>query len=260
MVVKSMNSDYALLSDNSMAAIINNFSEDTILEIMDQTINSDIITQSLSYGGTYTLPNLVRSYESNYVAVVDNCPPCAKELKLIRTDVYHKIMQKICDYYNLSYIDDGSDPYTLANCMYNFFISDFSSVIISFLTRYILREKNELYKMLESLKEKDGIIIYPASTDEPMDFILINAHTVLNSIFGTDITLTDIIRETFTNEKVAEFLNSHIQDRGDFFKITVKEFVLKNLSMVITNLRLNISGILSTADNQPNINQYLAAL
>ena len=261
MVVNSTNSDFAIMCDNDIAAILQNFSEESILNILDSILKGDGIAQSLVYGQGYVLSNMVKTYEDNYIIAQSQYPSCSNELRMLRNNVYHAIMNRLCDHYSLSYIDDGSDPFTLASHMYEFLVSDFSVIMINFLTRYIFKEVNNLYDMLKVLSETgNAVIIHTTNPDgssaSKLDTVLDNLKVVITNMLGMDIPLEAIINDTYCNERVSLFLNSHISDNGDFFKNKVGSFIKSHLPLIITNIRLSIkqNGMDSLADR---INNYL---
>ena len=81
----------------------------------------------------------------------------------IRQDTYLTIINKICSSFNLQYIGDQPDCYTLAYNLYDLFVSGYSRNIINFFARYIYIHGNEIYHNMgldKYRKSKDSTTNY----------------------------------------------------------------------------------------------------
>ena len=249
MIVNSSKTDFAILSDNDIATVLNQFSDTTVLEILHNILNSDIINQSLVLGGGFVLGNMVKSYETNYRIAIEDYPQCAKELQDNRQDVINAIINTICEHYNLSISDTNSYTYELAVFMYEMFISNFALNIIAFFSIYILREQDNLYKMFEiaEMKKKDGSNSYSkqiyGSNSSKLAAIHANLDFVLDNMLGMDITLENFINVIYSDQPlIANMLNNSVNDNGNFYKDYVAKFINRYKTETITNIRLNIQS------------------
>lgn len=215
------NTDYSQVSQNELSCMLGQFESSYIYSILDDNFNGRFDNRFITY-----IANLVQACENNFKNMQVWYPNDHENIMYVRDKTYEEIIEDICKKYNFDIsdnFDDVQDKFTLAYYLYDFLISNFSSNITLFFSRYIIAEKNNIYKDLnldESKKSKDSSTVYYKKIIEGDPKIaLINAHLdeVLNFICGFDITIENIL-STIYNKEIVDLILTNITPTDTFFK------------------------------------------
>lgn len=242
------NTDYSIVTDREISTVLSHFSPEMIRDVIENVLEDRVRPYSYSIG------NLVSSYETNFRIARAQYPNYAEELENKRLETYEFILNKVCEYHSLSYaMEPNTDIYTAAVYTYQFLVSDYKKNIVSFFTNYILKEKNSIYDSLnlaEFKKNKDSSSIYSKKVYKGVNPKLLAIHAnlnyVLEEISAFDIDLNVIIDYVYTHDKqLSRFLQSFLGDNGDFYHNHFMNVINgPERPELITNIRLQL---------QPNI-------
>ena len=242
------NLEYDIISDAEVTNILSHFDPDEILGFVED----NLARKHMFYPNNPL--NFVSSLETNFSFVYMNFPTEKDRVDGMRDYTYKAIIDKICTYYNLEFVDNGQDYYTIAFYMYEFFISQFSSNVIKLFANYIIKEKDYIYNyigLMDLKKNKDISTTYSKKIHKDLKLAIINANLeyVVDSICLFDIPFESILDLVFTDKNIKELLSSSVIPRGDIFKehfaTTVnneyKAIFLTNMKFVLLEYDNNLS-------------------
>lgn len=235
---------YNMIAEGEIAQILSKFSTEYIMDVIDSNIRN-----RFSYNPALSNPNIINSYEMNFKGMLSSFPNDADNIMSIRQDTYLTIINKICSSFNLQYIGDQPDCYTLAYNLYDLFVSGYSRNIINFFARYIYIHGNEIYHNMgldKYRKSKDSTTNYMRKVLDDSRNIeaavyIARIKDVIYYISGFDIDFYTFLSFNYPKE-VCDFLYSNIAPMGNIFK---DEFcnVLNNPS-ILTEIRISIQNLL----------------
>ena len=140
------------------------------------------------------------------------------------------------------------DLYSAAFYLYDFFVANFNTNLITFFYNYIVRERAEIYdalNLVEFRKNKDSSTIYGKKIYKDIKIAIINANIdrVIQYICGFDIRLSDIFSIVYAQKDLAYFMSTLVGDAGDFFNKFYVEILNSAIRpILITNIRLAIQN------------------
>lgn len=252
MAFQSTNPEYNIISDSEISAVLSHFSP----EMAFDTINFILQNKFEYYRPGIGNGNIITGYETLFKTSITTYPEYNGEFKDKRDDLYRAIIQNICNFHALEYRENpAADIYTTAFYLYDFLVSNFSEGIILFFTKYITKEKNNIFdslQMQELRKNKDSSALYSKKVyDNSSKLAVIHANMeyVLTNLLGFDISFEDIISILYNDNKpVANLILSCICDTGDFYKNFYVRFVSTHLPEMITAIRLQLPSNVPTVD------------
>lgn len=230
--------------DNQLAAILSQFDDDYILDIVEDSLENRYRPLELA------MPNVVAGYETTFKHLTNGFATYTSEIIGVRERVYRNIINKICGFYNLEFTgEDDTDWYSAAFWVYKFFVSEFTSNMITFYTMYIIREKDELCNalgLLDLRKENDQIFSYSKRlfSDVNLAAVHANLNHIINQIQTFDIDLYSILSYVY-DPTIARYIASIVRDQSNFFRDQYEGFIMnpKNNADMITNIKMNLQQI-----------------
>lgn len=235
---------YNMIAEGEIAQILSKFSTEYIMDVIDSNIRN-----RFSYNPALSNPNIINSYEMNFKGMLSSFPNDADNIMSIRQDTYLTIINKICSSFNLQYIGDQPDCYTLAYNLYDLFVSGYSRNIINFFARYIYIHGNEIYHNMgldKYKKSKDSTTNYMRkilddSRNIEAAVYIARIKDVIYYISGFDIDFYTFLSFNYPKE-VCDFLYSNIAPMGNIFK---DEFCnVLNSPSILTEIRIAIQNLL----------------
>lgn len=243
------NKIYELQANNQIASLLTQFDADYIMEIIDDTLNQvftrfDIIPR----------PNIVRSFDTTFKELYDIYPSDINNINEMRIQTYQNIINHICQRYALRFIQtDHIDLFTIADILYDFFISKLNIYMVQFYVRLILDEKESLINIInldEIKKSKDPNIVYNRMVfgdNDKMIAIAINLPTILRHLSTLQLTDHTIYQYTYRNRpEVIELIENSISPTVPIF--TRFNEILFNDSLygaIITYIRMALQQSVS---------------
>lgn len=219
--ILSNNTDYSQVSQNELSCMLGQFESSYIYSILDDNFEGRFDNRFITY-----MANLVQACENNFKNMQDIYPMDHDNIRYVRDKTYEEIIEYICRKYGFEIsrdIDQIADNFTLAYYLYDFLISNFSSNITLFFSRFIIREKDSIYEALnldEAKKSKDSSTLYYKKTIESdPKMALINAHLnqALDLVLGFDITFEDILYIVYPRS-IADLILTNIVPTDTFYK------------------------------------------
>lgn len=256
------------MSDNSSAQIINseravgtilsNFGSDFIMDVIEDNLKMKFRP---FHSGS---PNYVLILEQQFNVAKATNPAYIDQIEKKRMDIYREIINKICLSYNLEFVGDKYNDYNpnelfnIASLLYDIFITNFTNRMINFFVRYIIDNKEELYKTIDNAEEyrrNKEVTAYGRKiyTDPILVVIHGNLNSVLDNIAGHDIPINILIRY-LTDDSISGFLMSILQDTGDLYKYHYASFITNQFtrSELFTAIKLSMQSIASDKPIDPN--------
>ena len=241
------NQSYELQSNNQVAVLLSQLDSDYIIGVVDDTLN-----QMFSRFDLIPRPNIVQSFETTFKELLNIYPADIDNINQVRMETYMTIIDHICKKYEIRFIQtEAIDLFTLANVLYDLFVSKLNIYMIDFYVRLIMNEKESLVPVLnfdELKKSKDQNVIYNRmafSNNDLLTAIAMQMPNVLRSlysyIYGPQI---DII----------EMLENNISPTVPLF--TRFNSLLFNESLygsIITHIRMAFQQTISEVDSDPRM-------
>lgn len=235
------NSDiYQANAERDIFVILSRFNSDFIFDCINNAIQSKNNTQFI-----VTNPNLIRSLEDNFNALMSQYPDDKANIQECREETYIEIIHYLCSRFNLKFYDnDNIDLYTAAYHLYDFLVGNYLYNLSTFYSNFILQEKNNLYKSFNLDKfKKNTNINYGKKLfkDNTISTILIQISYIIDQLMSFDFDFETIVNMVYRNNDIANFITSLFDDRGDFYTLykqdLVNPFIRPN---IITQIRLTI--------------------
>lgn len=249
MSFNSNNDEYSIVTDTEISNIISYFSNDMIMDVVNNNISIKYRDYSMNLG------NIVGSYEMNFKQYMVTYPDYINEFNQTRQEVYNEIINILCTKHNLTFIADRDivDLYSAAYYLYGILVSEFSANIVTFFVNYIIKEKTSLAQLVKVNKMKDTTTIYSTKLyqDDPkLAIVHADLDNIINDIFTFDIDFEMFISYLFYNNKiVGNFLMSIVSDNGDFFKNYIVPYVIAYKPIILTNIKLQLQNLVKTDNN-----------
>jgi len=237
--------EYFIRSNNQLSVILSQFDSDYVMDIIEDTL-----TRSLNSFDLFGPPNAVESYENVFNEMLVTYPDEAERINESRAEVYLTIIQTICKHMDLQFNEsNGVDLYTLARCMYDFFVSRLNNYIVTFYERYISSEKDNIYvnfHLEDMRKNKDMGTVYSRMAfgeGDAISLIVANLQKVISALRNMPVTDEYIYRSIYgaNNEHIVQLLTQNISSHTSVFNLFNR--ILFNEDMyptVITHIRMAI--------------------
>lgn len=237
------NSDiYQVNAERDISVILSRFNTNYIYDCIDNALQTKNTTQFIIPN-----PNLVRSLEDNFIMMQQAFPDDKDNILLCREETYNEIINYLCSKFNLSFNDNEEiDLYSAAYYLYGFLISGYLSNLSSFFVKYILQEKNNLYKAfnLDQFKKTANINYNKKMfNDSTISTILIQISYIIDQLTSFDFDFETIVNTIYDNNDTATFITSLFFDNGYFYNYYKQDIVNPYIRPVIlTDIRLNIQN------------------
>lgn len=237
------NSDiYQVNAERDIAVILSRFNTNFIYDCIENALLSKNTTQFIIPN-----PNLVRSLEDNFIIMQQNFPDDKENILKCREETYNEIINYLCSKFNLSFNDnDEIDLYSAAYYLYDFLVGTYLPKLIKFYSKYILQEKNNLYKAfnLDRFKKTSNINYGKKMfKDNITSTILIQISYIIDQLMAFDFDFETIVNIVSDDDDIARFINSLFYDNGyfyNFYKQDISNPYIK--PNIITNIRLIIQN------------------
>ena len=212
---------YTIKAENQLANILSQFDTSYIDSIID-----DVVVRTMN--GEFDITpkvNLVNALENNFKNTLQDFPEDRKNVLLVREDCYLNILNKLGQSFNFEFRRcEEMDLYSITHLVYDFYISNNHAYFIHFISNFIMREQNMLYKVLEldkNKKNKDTTTINNKKLFKSQQLAVIasNIGYVLRYLSELDFDMEQILNESYNYNYnfVAAFL-THILPKNDPYK------------------------------------------
>lgn len=232
---------YNMVAEGEVAEILSKFSTSYVMDVIDSNIRN-----RFAFNPTLSNPNIVNSYELNFKGMLNNFPNDGENIMSIRQETYIDIINKICSSFNMQYVGDQPDCYTLAYNLYDLFVSGYSRNVINFFARYIYTYRNAIYDNMgldKYKKSKDITTNYvkKSVSDSKAVTIISRIREVVYYMSGFDIDFYTFLSLNYPKE-MCDFINLNIAPMGNIFK---DEFCqVLNVPSVLTEIRVAIQALM----------------
>lgn len=239
----AQNSDLIIVSDSEAASIICRFTPEMIHDIVEEAIQNKYRSYSM------TLANIVGSLESNFKIASAAVPDYTNEVLSQREDSYRQIIAMVCNAHQLSYVatEGMEDIYSSAYHIYDLLISQFNIRIVNFFVNYINREKSMIYDNLQLSTKKKELSSYSKrlykGVNSKLAVIHANLEFVLQNICAYDVDFETFLEIAYIPDRMqSRFLQSVLQDNGDFFKRIIVPYYQHYYAMLTTQIKFALQG------------------
>ena len=214
------NKVYEIQANNQIASLLAQFDADYIMEIIDDTLD-----QVFTRFDLIPRPNIVRSFDTTFKELYEIYPSDINNINEIRIQTYQNIINHICQRYALRFIQtDHVDLFTIADILYDFFISNLNNYMVQFYVKLILDEKESLINVVnidEIKKSKDPNIVYNRMAfgdNDKMIVIAINLPIILRHLSTLQLTDHTIYQYIYSNRpEVIELIENSISPTVPIF-------------------------------------------
>lgn len=239
------NSDiYQVNAERDISVILSRFSTNFIYDCIESALESKNNAQFIMPN-----PNLVRSLEENFNIMLANFPDDKQNILNCREETYMEIIDYLCSKFNLSFnVDDDNrvDLYSAAYYLYDLLVGNYLQTLTLFFSKFILREKNNLYKSLNLDKiKKNTNINYGKKIikDSMISTILTHISYIIDQLMAFDFDFETIVTTAYDNNNIAKFIVSVFKDDEyfyNFYKTDILNVYIR--PNIITNIRLLIQN------------------
>ena len=239
------NKEYTVRANNQLSVILSQFDSDYIMDIIEDTL-----TRSFNTFDLFGPPNAVEGFENVFREMMIVYEGEEERIQESREEVYRTIISTICRHMDLQFNEASTaDLYTIARCMYDFFVSRLNSYIVTFYERYITSEKDNIYVNfhLEDMKKnKDMGTIYSRMAfgeGDAISLIVANLQKVISALRNMPVTDEYVYRTIYgpNNEYIVQLMLQNISSNTSIFNLFNR--ILFNETMyptIITHIRMAI--------------------
>lgn len=249
------NSDiYQVNAERDITVILSKFNTNFIYDCIDNALSS-------KYNAQFIIPNpnLVRSIEENFTIMLQNFPDDKANILACREETYLEIIHYLCGKFNLSFTDsDQVNLYSAAYYLYDFLVGNYLQNLTNFFAKFIMHEKNNLYKSLNLDRfKKSSNINYGKKLikDSNTSIILIQISYIIDQLMAFDFDFNTIVSITYDNNNIAKFIIELFGDNEYFYNFYKNDicnaYIRPN---IITNIRLLIQN---SAVSEDALNMFI---
>lgn len=250
------NSDiYQVNAERDISIILSRFNTEFIYDCIENALATRANSQFIIPN-----PNLVRSLEDNFIMMQRDFPDDIQNILNCREETYNEIIDYLCSKFNLRFNNDTDtvDLYSAAYYLYDFLVGNYLHNLTEFFTKFILKEKNSLYKSLNLERfKKTNNISYGKKIikDQVISIILVQISYVIDQIFTFDFDFDNIVNTIYDNNNIANFLTQLFDDTNNFYEYFKNDLANPFIRpIIITNIRLLIQ---QTAITEDAINTFI---
>lgn len=245
------NSDiYQVNAERDITVILSKFNTNYIYDCIENALNTKNNAQFIIPN-----PNLVRSLEDNFIIMQQNFPDDKANILECREETYREIIYYLCGKFNLSFNPtEEVDLYSAAYYLYDFLVGNYLNYLTSFFGKFILQEKNNLYKSLnlDRFKKTTNISYGKKIIKDPMiSIIIIQISYIMDQLMSYDFSFESILKIVYNNNDISRFMISLFSDNEyfyNFYKNDVSNAYIR--PNIITIIRLFIQNTAIAEDAQ----------
>lgn len=247
-----MESIYANSIDTDMgiATILSNFDSDYIYHVIGDSL------QIKFRPFDEPMPNYPDILERNFNGILVAAPDYKDQIQKVRAETYREIIDKICDYYDLTfegnYDDiDQMELYGITHTLYDIFISRFTDHMIDMFMRYIIENSGAIYAyLMNEYNNGNRAIVKPKEKELSRQYIdpkyimiHANINLVIRNMTSYDIPL-NVLFGFFTDPATADRLSMLISDNNDIFKNHYASYINdpRYMAEVLTVIKLKLQS------------------
>lgn len=237
---------FNIVSEGELSEVLSHYDTEYVLNIVQNAFQNRYNANSV-----IPMPNVVAAWEQNFKQLMAyyNYNEFTSRIQDVRNETYKEIISAICNEFNLNFtIDDEIDLYSAAFYLYDFFVSNFNSYLISFFSNYIYKERAEIYETMglaEQRKNKDTSTTYGKRLYKDIKLAVINAniYTVVTNLFGMDISLDSILLTVLPREH-AQYIGSLVSSKGEFYRTFYGSVMNSPIrSVLLTEIRFGLQNL-----------------
>lgn len=252
------NQAYNIRAEGQLASILSSFDVDYVVGIME-----DILNDQLNNFNPIPKANIINSFEDNFKAILNDYPEDRHNILDVRESTYSLILSKIAKAFNFEFRDtDQMDLFSISKLLYDFFVANYNGYMINFISEFIIKEQDSLYKTLDMeqfKKDKDVTTTYNKKLFENQQMAIITSHLdyIVRYMTDMDFTMEQILNVTYRNNPyhVAAFMQ-HVFPKMDFYKDCYCRLIsIPNIyPIIVTYLKIDLQRRCLPADTRINLN------
>lgn len=241
-------------TDAAIGSILSNFETPWIMHTIQDSLNMKFRPFNEA------MPNFVDILEREFNAIKPQAMDYLDKVEETRIETYKEIIQAICEYYNLDFVEDidslhPMELHGVARTMYDVFVSNFTYYMIRFYINYIITNLNNIYDYLskdpeiKKVKEKENA--YRNYIDPKFLLIHQNLNTVVLNMTTYDVPLNTLL-SYFLDPTYAARMSQLLADKGDIYKNHYAIYLQDQRYMadVLTVIKLELQSATQNANYQ----------
>jgi len=248
---------FTMVAEGEIAKLLSQFSDSYVIDVIDRNL-----ANRFSYNPVSANPNIVSSFEMNFKDMMNRYPTDQENCMNVRHETYLTIINKICNAFNMQYVGNEPDLFSIAYNLYDLFVSGYSRNIIKFFSTYIYANRNILYANMgleryKKSKDSSSSSVKRIYNDPVTAIVITRIKDVIYYISGFDINLYQFLSSVYSIP-VADYIIQNIQPTGmsDLYK---DEFCAKAMATptLLTEIRSAIQQMMQAdmIQQQPIIGQ-----
>lgn len=209
------NREYELQSDNQLASILVQFDSDYAMNVIEDTL-----TQMFNRFDTLPKPNIVKAFKQTFQQLYTAYPYDQEQISAKEKEMYRDVILSVSKKYGFQFIEnEDTDLYLAAMFIYDFFVSNFNNYLVSFFSRFLYEERDNIYSTfnLEQLKlnkdmssnygkavfgQDNALLVITANLPLVLSYIKnmeVNDNTVYSYAYGNDFNIVNLFLSQITN-------------------------------------------------------------
>lgn len=250
-------------TDQALFDILSNFSDDYIDNMVKASLDPKIKFRPFNN----RLPDVPKALNLKFQSVKDHYTGDSVDLidqKMY--DSYMRIIQIICEFYNLSLNIDAitkENLYPFTYYMYQIFVTEFTNRMLDMYTTYIIENSTSIIANIPEDKRtiRSNYIKKIFDDKTKMNYMIIyeNMNIVINILASLDIPFYQLLVR-LSDEQSADFLSIFVNDNGDCYKYyfapylyseDTKASMISILQLRIIDEALDHPGSIFNPENNP---------
>ena len=210
---------FTVRSDANMVEALKHLSSDYILDCMDSEIE---IFKSHPFNVSRQPSNIVHTFESDFIASMNEYPTDAAKITNARIETYYYILDHLSAAFGIQ-INKSENPdqnYVLAYNLYDILVSHINQNMLYFFANYIKNNIDDLYdgcELSQFSKSVDSSFI-GLFNDKKTPIVLAYMYKVIKYMAAFDVTFADFVNALPIDSQIKQIIIGNTIDTGVFYK------------------------------------------
>lgn len=239
-------------TDYGIATILNNFSEDMIRDIIQESIDK---YRFRPFG--LRAPNYPEIFNQKFNTIIIHSTGYDEDIQEQRVMCLNTIISTILDYYHLVLTSDIPDEelYTVCYTIYQLFVSEFTERMVNFFTQFILNNMNTL---LNNIKINNNISISKNNknsygkqiyNNQELELVYENMNYIIDVLASLDVPL-DLLITYLSDDKTSNLICNYVIDTGDVYKNYFASFLTDQSTSADMITKIRLKYVEATIENK----------
>lgn len=256
---------------NTNEAIVN-IDTDSALESILYNISDDYIQASIEEALKYKfrpyatrMPNIVYLLENKFISIKSVYTGSNQQIiDEKRETLYTNIINQICNYYNLSIVNEipTEHIYMVTYMLYQILVSEFSERMLAMFSNFVFNNRDSLYHSLSQAQIDDRSAYTKKVYTDPVQIAIYENMTfILDNVASLDFSM-EVLLALLADKNASDIICRYIGENRSLYKYHYASYItnLATRTDMITNIKLQFvnlyqSRVAMLDQNEPIINE-----